>query len=98
MIYEADSDGNCQVANLMAANSERERRGKWSALLGTLEPPQPEGEGQCRRLVCQGTVASRSFLGNGGQCLMEWVTFLLHYCKEQTQRTFMSAGANELNM
>lgn len=42
MIYEADSDGNCQVANLMAANSERERRGKRSTLLGTLEPIQRE--------------------------------------------------------
>lgn len=37
MIYEADSDGKGQVANLMAANSERERCGKWNALLGPLE-------------------------------------------------------------
>lgn len=37
MIYEADSDGNGQVANLMAANSERERCRKWNALLGPLE-------------------------------------------------------------
>lgn len=41
MIYEADSDGRGQVANLMAANSERERCGKWNALLG----PDLEGGG-----------------------------------------------------
>lgn len=48
--------------------------------------------------MCQGTVFSRGFLGNGGQYLMERATFLLHYRKEQTQRTFMSTGTNELSM
>lgn len=42
MIYEADSDGKGQVANLLAANSERERCGKWNALLGPLELIQRE--------------------------------------------------------
>lgn len=42
MIYEADSDGKGQVANLLAANSEREMCGKWNALLGPLELIQRE--------------------------------------------------------
>lgn len=42
MIYEADSDGKGQAANLLAANSERERCGKWNARLGPLELIQRE--------------------------------------------------------
>lgn len=97
MVYEADRDGKDQVAASWLL-TQREKGERMEPAARTLEPTQRERGNAAKRRNWWARVLYPHPLAMEGSGLMERVTFLLNYYKEQTQGTFMSMGTNELHM
>lgn len=97
LVCEADRDGKGQVAASWLL-TQKEKGERMEPAARALEPTQRERGNAAKRRNWWARVLYPHPLAMEGSGLVERVTFLLNYYKEQTQGTFMSMGTNELHM